>query len=721
MKTIIIVALLTFYFGVNASWSQINSDSTQLTKKQIMEMSQDELVNMPLEDLMKLADIVGVSVNELLDMVVSTASKKDELIEEAPAIIDVITKEQIKDFSANNLYELLSYLPGIEYVENFFGRSVLNFRGVQNINYTNKTLLMINGNPFYEVVTGANFLESIPINSIEQIEVIRGPGSPLFGTNAYSGVVNIITKTNHSTGLSAKAAYGSFNRKIASTTASINNQKGFSSFIAAEYDHSDGYNFNVTADEKGNSKDIDYKRNATRIYGNIIYKNLIIEGGYSQLENSMYGITPNISYTGIQDIRQYYVNAKFQKKITEKIASTSYVRYSDFNSPSISIGYFPYPGFPYFKPGEVTVDHDSASAVHLEQGGRFFSIEQQFNTKITQNICNVTGIVYENNKTEPYYFIYDKTGEKHPFSAYTSSFSSYNAGIYTQFNLNLLDDRLNIVAGGRVMKDVDLENSIVSPRAGVIFKINNNHFVKGLYGEAFRSASFFEKYVSTQTVLWGNTSLKPERIRTIDLSFEGRIGNHLKYKVNGFYMNTYDGISRLPSDDTSKIGEMYFNTIKQEFLGTEISLNAYLTKKIYGGINFSYKNGKQKNDNETVDVLGIAPYHGNCWFTYKYKSFYISPSIQYIAPRQGYSTRQITNETNQVVDYGSYQTDAIFLINTTTGFKIKAFDLSFSIKNILDQDYVYPEYIRKKSEFLPGGPRLNFMFSLLYEWNYDKE
>jgi outer membrane cobalamin receptor len=114
--------------------------------------------------------------------------------------------------NVTNLYELISYLPGVEMVETSFGRTVLNFRGLKNIHYINQSLLMINGNPIYDVVTGSYYLEAIPVSAISRIEVIRGPGSSLYGTNAYSGVINVITKKGAgTTEISASASYGSFN------------------------------------------------------------------------------------------------------------------------------------------------------------------------------------------------------------------------------------------------------------------------------------------------------------------------------------------------------------------------------------------------------------------------------------------------------------------------------------------------------------------------------
>ena len=181
------------------------------------------LVSYSLSAAQETEKFLDMSLQELLDFQVISGSMLRQSIEDAPAVIDIITEEQINDFDADNLYELLSFLPGVEMMETFFGRTVLQFRGIMNIHYNNKVLLMINEAPVYEPVNGSYFLELIPINAIKQIEVIRGRGSTLYGTNAYSGVINITTKKGNddNPSLSAKAGYGSF------STFNVNVSSGF--------------------------------------------------------------------------------------------------------------------------------------------------------------------------------------------------------------------------------------------------------------------------------------------------------------------------------------------------------------------------------------------------------------------------------------------------------------------------------------------------------------
>ncbi|MCD4745422.1 MAG: TonB-dependent receptor [Bacteroidales bacterium] len=636
----------------------------------------------------------------MLNIEVVTASKEAQAIEEAPAIIDVISEQQIRDFNATNLYELISYLPGIENMETYFGRTVLNFRGIKNIHYTNKVLLMINGNPMYDVVTGAYYLEAIPVSSISRIEIISGPGSSLYGTNAYSGVINIITKTgSDENDLSAKIGYGSFNTINGEVSGKykINDDAGV--FLSAEIINSDGYDFNVTADEKGKSGNIDYVDNVARFYGNAFYKNISIEFGVADMEKSLYGLTPNLNYKGTQERTLYYTNAKFSHKLGEDVDVSLMGRYNYLNSPSISIGYFPFPGFP---------GHDT-STVHLEQAGDALGLELQVNSKISEKISNVSGIVYESFNTDPYLFIWDSDETTNPFTAYDKKHSSYDIAGYTQFSYKPVEN-LNIVAGLRAVKEQDIENIFVLPRGGIILTISDKYFIKALYGKAFRSPSFFEKYVSTQGVLWGSTSLSPEEIQTFDLGFEAVLSENFKAKINGFYEETSDEITRIPSNDTTKIGEMYANITKLQLYGIEFSANGKIADAGYYGFNISWKEGENPDDPTGTKLKGIAPITSNFWLSYKFKNFTITPFFQYIGKREGTSTRVVDG-----TPVGDYSIDPYLLANLSVGVKFNKFTLSLVGKNLLDVDYTYPEYIRGKSEEVPGGPGLNYMVNLRFD------
>ncbi len=119
------------------------------------------------------------------------ATKKLDSSLSTPSIVKVYTQRDIQKF--DSVYDLLKTAPGVHIEEGHLGRQYINIRMIQNQIYNNKVLLVINGIKLNDP-TGPNFnLDSIPKESIKRLELVRGPGSVLYGSNAYSGVINIET------------------------------------------------------------------------------------------------------------------------------------------------------------------------------------------------------------------------------------------------------------------------------------------------------------------------------------------------------------------------------------------------------------------------------------------------------------------------------------------------------------------------------------------------
>jgi iron complex outermembrane receptor protein len=208
MKTILYILLLLNISLV--SFAQEKKDISEMTKEDVLELTYDELLEMPFEDVMKLADIVGVSMDELYDMLLNkdvvSASKKVESSFEAPLSTSVISYDEIVQSGARSVEEALRLVPGLIIREKTNGNFDIHIRGNDNappkhmLLYSENsiTLVMIDGRPVYNYVHGGTFWETLPIgiDDIERIEVVRGASSALYGPNAVSGVVNIITNKN---------------------------------------------------------------------------------------------------------------------------------------------------------------------------------------------------------------------------------------------------------------------------------------------------------------------------------------------------------------------------------------------------------------------------------------------------------------------------------------------------------------------------------------------
>ena len=206
MKKLILCA--TMLLAMTCQMFAQTKDVSSMTKEDIMNLSYDELLEMPFEDVLHLADVMGVSMDDLFAMImnksVSSASKKAEDSFKSPLASTVITKAEIRSYGITTIEEALRLIPGMIVQEKTNGLYDVHIRGLNNVPdnqmmiYTENanTLLMIDGRIAHNYATGDVNFEILPIGveDIERIEVVRGANAALYGPNALMGVINIITE-----------------------------------------------------------------------------------------------------------------------------------------------------------------------------------------------------------------------------------------------------------------------------------------------------------------------------------------------------------------------------------------------------------------------------------------------------------------------------------------------------------------------------------------------
>lgn len=182
---------------------------TPLTKEQILNMSTEELSELPLEDLMQAVETLGVgSVDELFALImnknVSSASKTEESTFTSQLATTVITKDELRSWGATTIEDAFRLVPGMIVSQRNNGDYDIHIRGLNNVPenqlllYTNNNnmQLMVDGRSVQNLITGIIQMDQLPISieDVERIEVVRGACSALYGMNAVTGIINIITE-----------------------------------------------------------------------------------------------------------------------------------------------------------------------------------------------------------------------------------------------------------------------------------------------------------------------------------------------------------------------------------------------------------------------------------------------------------------------------------------------------------------------------------------------
>ena len=167
-------------------------------------------------------DYLTLSLDELKQIEVVTADRMPESIANTSASIILILQDEIQQSGARTIFDLLQHIPGIIVGVGNFGENYVALRGVHTL-YSEKVLFMLNGHVLNDARSGSatyQFLDHLPVKNIKQIEIVLGPGSALYGANAFSGVINILTRQAE---------------QVAGIEADVNFERGSSGNIAGRY------------------------------------------------------------------------------------------------------------------------------------------------------------------------------------------------------------------------------------------------------------------------------------------------------------------------------------------------------------------------------------------------------------------------------------------------------------------------------------------------------
>jgi iron complex outermembrane receptor protein len=252
--------LLGVLWGIQLYAQESLPEKKQPTKEEIMSMNYDQLLELPFNELINLANIMGVSADELLQMIlnkdVSSASKMKEKVFDSPLSTTVISADELMKSGALSIPEALRLIPGMIIREKTPGNFDIHVRGNDNVPSKNiylytedaTSLVMIDNRPVYNYAFGGTFWESLPIDlgDVDRIEVIRGPSSALYGPNAVSGVINIITKNPEKNKLAVTSSIqaGTRNSLIANVGVSGGLGNKFKYRLSANHQHQERFDRN---------------------------------------------------------------------------------------------------------------------------------------------------------------------------------------------------------------------------------------------------------------------------------------------------------------------------------------------------------------------------------------------------------------------------------------------------------------------------------------------
>lgn len=682
-------------------------------------------------------ELFDLSLDELLDMNIVTATRSSQRISEAPVIIDAYTHVQLAEMGIENLYEFLSMLPGIEIIETYYGYTDVQFRGILQSHYNNKSSLLLNGQPLYDQVVSTFYLEQIPLAAIQRIEVIRGPGGVLNGTNAFAGVINVITKTGEDTaGGDITVTAGDFNTRRVSL-ATGHQQQGWDFFIGGEFNDSDGYGRLVEWDEDdltpgsgGHSfgsrrlgyypDDPDaYENDCVNLFGSVMYRNLALNLVYFKNQKDKMGLIPTLASTGERQLTGLGVNLKYTWAFSQDQGQFTIIGWADRINKVERVNRIP--------PKLI----DGIQANNQEYEGQKTGAQFEIAYTFSQRLNLLTGAGYESSRTEPYRSFYTDSlalrVENEPASSIRSKKETTDYWAFSQWNYRPAD-RLSFFGGARFNHNQQA-GSIFVPSFSFVFSPAHRLSCKILYGKGFRNPSFYEKYARTVNVVAGDNDLESETIDTFDVGIDF-VADTFSLRLNAFYTETDQTIQTVsldaPTIDALNAeadygygyllwtgGQRYINAPGKTYHGIELAVQGSPFSKLHFFANLSFKQGEDQDDN---DLQFFANWLANLGITAGLSSWVNwSGTVQYVGQRDGhYAPIWAWNQWTAA----DYTLDDYTIVNSKLTIQpLSSLSVSLINRNLFNTEYNYPEYIRQAIPYIPGGPGRAMYLSATYHFD----
>jgi outer membrane receptor for ferrienterochelin and colicins len=464
----------------------LQANNKKPTRAEILQMSVETLREMTLEELTDLASIVGVSsVEELFMLLVTTASKAEEKAEDAPGVMSVLTAREIKLFGAQTLKDAVNYITGATALTNFQNRNGIAIRGDQQGSpFSKHVLILIDGRPVRENLNGGSYssvLAMFPLAGVERIELIRGPGSVLYGTGAYSGVVNVIMKKYAKPAFNLSVQGGSFETALATLDG------GFTLGelrVAASAQALLQNNWQQTLRLENSSRDttLAYRQSGVGANVGVEYRGITLNLSGMLYNNDTYGGGVR---TPVVPVLETFWNADlgFAHLFTDWWKTS-------FNATASLYDNVP----PDRRQGSVWRSRDAVVEItnYVKPAPNFNIVLGglvNLRTGFWNQISSGTNVV----AVEPYRTLW---------------WSVYGQADYTLF------EQLKLITGAQANSyDVERPVSIV-PRLGAVWSISSDFTLKALYGQAFRAPIASE----TDAVfgVLSNPKLRPEYVTTFD-------------------------------------------------------------------------------------------------------------------------------------------------------------------------------------------------------------
>lgn len=633
-----------------------------------------------------LEDLKTMSLEELLEVKITVASQVEETSHKAPSSVTVFTQKELLRMGVTSVEELLNFVPGfLATREIVIGDGYrIAARGQTTPQDSYNILFMINGQRLNSDLGGGAFENnrSLTLANVEQVEVIRGPGSALYGTSAFSGVVNLITSTKKNNAL---VSGGNLNRREAyfNVSKQENNWKGS---LFARYSRDEGESYSNFIDSQNSTPGLSSSRDPKEnqdVYltlawkdqlqmnfrhthwdvgefggwltvkggqdsGSLSYQlvntedaNLVLEASY--LKSELMGDSELMSAETVQSLPPTVITNGQEQLVGRKVFAEQEWELSLSGHYRLVSHHQVYAGFSLRQP-------------EIEKFREQYNYDiSQFNfTPPSGTLSYFGGAMLE---TPPI----GQEGHRNILGLY----------LQDQYHFN---ESLTMTLGIRYDHYSDFGGT-TNPRIALIYQANADTTFKLMYGEAFRAPSI-RQFSAKQL---GNPNLKPEKINTIELAWSQRYS--MAQTTLTYFQNQAQ--NRIDTALVGKSGRKYVNLDDLTTRGWELETLANFTQEISLRTAYTYLQKTETNPRrfpqQTFSI--IANYQTGSW-NLNLNAYYHDKMEQ------------------QIIKMGTLVLDDYWVMNGAVRYSLyKGITLVGRVSNLLNEEF----YSSTKITMFTGG------------------
>jgi len=490
--------------------------------------------------------IGGLSIDDLLNVTVTSASQKEQKLSDVAAAMTVLNSDDIRRSGATNIPDLLRYVPGVEVGQASNAGVDVTIRGFGST-FANKLLVLVDGRSIYDPIYGGVDwqYQRMMMDDIDRVEVIRGPGATIWGANAVNGVINIITKDAADTqGGLLSAVYGTKDQGMGEFRYGFQPADGLSLRLYGQYQNvaaSDPFpgeqNFDALengligfrADYRPDSDDhirLSSEASSTRV-GDVQF---LIPGAPGNYYNQT-GDAENVNFV-------YEHNFDTDNQLT---VQSYYDRFTRDTDPILQLS-------------------------NLQVQTADFQIRHSLP-------LNLLPIKQELIYGAEYRLVESNLGDTHIISWDRSGRSDQTFSIFAQTDLHLIDNVLTLTMGTKYDHN-DYTGNEIQPSARLLWKIDSRNSLWWSVSRAVREPAAIEVDTVAPGVITGNPNLKSEELIAYEMGYRVQPIKELSFDIACFY-NNYNNLIEAYYQSGSYF-PVYEQFQKAQVYGIEPSFEAQL-------------------------------------------------------------------------------------------------------------------------------------------------